>query len=64
MLNLAQKVALVFAAFVASLCMAACPRHNLETVYHGDGSAKVGYHTLGSLTYAVDLENFDMVVGG
>ena len=58
------KVASLFAALIAISCMAVCPRHNLETVYHGDGSALSGYHKISSMVYAFDEDNFDMAVGG
>jgi len=42
-----------------------CPRHDIETVYFGDGDlSKNSYHKVDSLVYAVDQSTLDIVVGG
>ena len=47
------------------VCLAGCPRHDVETVYYGDGNESKGtYHSVDTFVFAVDQSNMDLVVGG
>lgn len=52
-------------AISSKQALSACPRHDIETVYYGDGDVGKGsYHRVDSLVYAVDQTTLDIVVGG
>ena len=47
-----------------SVVAGSCARHDIETVYYGDGPKAGSTHSVDTLAYDVDSATGDMVVGG